>query len=504
MHDIFLSYSSQDRDRVRPLYDALKQQGWTVFWDHATIQTGAKWQEIITEELNACGCVMVVWTQNSLKSDYVLDEARHAKSREVLLPLSLDDTKPPLGFGGVQTLDITDWDGKTDHPKFAAISRPLLDKMRQATQKRLTEFKQQQADLAETQKQLAQQRDELDKQARAAQQVEADFAQQRADLEKQQAEWATKMAQGESELAPKLAAAELRARDLDAQLTAAREQARLAAQHAAEAETRLAAESAANQAAQQQLAEQKRQAETLQANLSAQLSALQSQHEQALQQAQQAQQTAEAQQRAAEQARQTAEDKLRTAQQSQQTECVQLNQQIADQQRELTALRQQSPKVVEVEKVVEKIVLKPVGGTRGTVLGALGGMVLAAVVAGVMWPSKPVETPARVQNSAQQPSAQAVTPPAAPPQPSVLEQAKAQLKGNDKAQYAEAVHTLEKLDTLDADGMWLLAVSYEKTDIPNLSQNYATACHWYQQAAQAGHAKARTRLNLLKSHQLCK
>ncbi|MFY9259421.1 MAG: TIR domain-containing protein [Gallionella sp.] len=324
MYDIFLSYSTADRERVRPLYDALKQQGWTVFWDHASIQMGAKWQKIITEELNACGCVMVVWTQNSLKSDYVLDESRHAKQREVLLPLSFDDTKPPLGFGGVQTLDITDWDNKTDHPKFAAISRPLLDKMRQATQKRLVEFKQRETELIQTQNQLNQQRDEL--------------------------------AQGAEDFATKLAAAEQRAKALDAQLTAARDQARLAEQRAAAAEKSLAIANTSNQSAQQQLAQQQSEAQVQQIKLTRQQIELKQKQERI----------------------EHMEQALHAAELAQQSCVAQFKQKISAQQLELARLHKRAP------EEVENIVVKEVRSPKDKLIGVVFGGVLVAAAWGVM------------------------------------------------------------------------------------------------------------------------
>ena len=33
MSDIFLSYASEDRERVRPVAEALGRQGWEVWWD---------------------------------------------------------------------------------------------------------------------------------------------------------------------------------------------------------------------------------------------------------------------------------------------------------------------------------------------------------------------------------------------------------------------------------------------------------------------------------------
>ena len=39
MGDIFISYAREDRNRIKPLAEALEKQGWSVFWDR-TIPAG--------------------------------------------------------------------------------------------------------------------------------------------------------------------------------------------------------------------------------------------------------------------------------------------------------------------------------------------------------------------------------------------------------------------------------------------------------------------------------
>ena len=55
MNDIFISYASEDRERVRPLAEALSRQGWSVWWDR-DISTGQRFHRVIDEEL--------AWQQN--------------------------------------------------------------------------------------------------------------------------------------------------------------------------------------------------------------------------------------------------------------------------------------------------------------------------------------------------------------------------------------------------------------------------------------------------------
>src|SRR5262245_23714697 len=115
MADIFLSYARIDRDKVRGLVPILEAQGWSVFWD-ATIEPGQRWDKLIATELEAARCVVVVWTQASVLSDWVKDEATRGREREVLVPISLDGTRPPLGFRHVQNESIGDWSSPATEP----------------------------------------------------------------------------------------------------------------------------------------------------------------------------------------------------------------------------------------------------------------------------------------------------------------------------------------------------------------------------------------------------
>ena len=70
MSDIFLSYASQDRERVKPIVEALALQGWSVWWDRK-IPFGKTFDQIIEEALDAAYCVVVVWSRNSVISEWV-------------------------------------------------------------------------------------------------------------------------------------------------------------------------------------------------------------------------------------------------------------------------------------------------------------------------------------------------------------------------------------------------------------------------------------------------
>ena len=106
MADIFISYAREDKARVKPLVDALEQQGWSVFWDRR-IRAGQKFSIVIENELQNARCAIVVWSEHSLDSDWVHDEATEAKGREIILPVILDAIKPPMGFRRIHAADLS-------------------------------------------------------------------------------------------------------------------------------------------------------------------------------------------------------------------------------------------------------------------------------------------------------------------------------------------------------------------------------------------------------------
>jgi hypothetical protein len=120
MSDIFVSYASEERDRVLPLVNALEKTGWSVFWDR-TIPAGKTWRQVIGSEIRACRSVLVVWTEHSIASEWVLEEAETGKRRGILIPVLLDNVEPPFGFGNIQAANLSAWKGDTSTRAFTHL-----------------------------------------------------------------------------------------------------------------------------------------------------------------------------------------------------------------------------------------------------------------------------------------------------------------------------------------------------------------------------------------------
>ena len=120
MADIFISYAREDRTRVQPLAAALSAHGWTVWWDRQ-IQAGKSFDQVIAEALAGARCVLAVWSRHSVTSDWVREEADEGRRRGILIPLVIDDVRPPLGFGRIQTIELKQWDGDQSSDAFRTL-----------------------------------------------------------------------------------------------------------------------------------------------------------------------------------------------------------------------------------------------------------------------------------------------------------------------------------------------------------------------------------------------
>jgi len=103
--DVFISYARTDRDYAHGLAEALRAKGLNVWWDWDLIG-GEDFRHRIRKVIDDTSRVLVLWSQASVASHFVIDEASEAKRQGKLVPLSIDGSMPPFGFGGIHTVEI--------------------------------------------------------------------------------------------------------------------------------------------------------------------------------------------------------------------------------------------------------------------------------------------------------------------------------------------------------------------------------------------------------------
>ncbi|MCZ6871186.1 MAG: TIR domain-containing protein [Gammaproteobacteria bacterium] len=126
MADVFISYSSEDRDRLAPLAAVLEQAGYSIWWDQQ-LRGGAVYSDEIEKELLVAKAVIVAWSKQSVASRWVKDEAAHASTHDKLIPICLDDVNLPIGFGQFHKIDFARWDGAPDAPEVQRLLESLAN-----------------------------------------------------------------------------------------------------------------------------------------------------------------------------------------------------------------------------------------------------------------------------------------------------------------------------------------------------------------------------------------
>ncbi|MGD9982126.1 MAG: toll/interleukin-1 receptor domain-containing protein, partial [Hyphomonadaceae bacterium] len=129
MADVFLSYSREDAARAEQVAKGLQAAGLQVFWD-TEIPPGTTWADYIESKLNQCKALIVLWSEHSTKSQWVREEARMGRDKGVLIPVMIDNSQPPFGFGEVQAANLATWNGEADHPNW----RRFVDAVMSVTQ----------------------------------------------------------------------------------------------------------------------------------------------------------------------------------------------------------------------------------------------------------------------------------------------------------------------------------------------------------------------------------
>ncbi len=123
--DVFLSYASADRSRALQVAKALEASGLSVWWDR-NISAGQTFDEVIERELESARTVVVLWSNVSVASEWVKNEAARAAERGVLVPAVIDQVKLPLEFRRRQTADLSAWRGDVSEEGFTALLTGIM------------------------------------------------------------------------------------------------------------------------------------------------------------------------------------------------------------------------------------------------------------------------------------------------------------------------------------------------------------------------------------------
>jgi len=110
MKHIFISYSSKDRSKTKKLAEILESKDLKVWWDK-NLKPGKAFDTSISKALDNAYCIVVLWSPNSIQSNWVLEEAYEGLERDILVPTMIANTKVPFGYRRIQYVDLSKWRG---------------------------------------------------------------------------------------------------------------------------------------------------------------------------------------------------------------------------------------------------------------------------------------------------------------------------------------------------------------------------------------------------------
>jgi adenylate cyclase len=115
MPDIFISYSSKDREQAQLLTELLASAGLSVWIDQAGIEAATSWSEEIVNALDGCKAFIVMLSPSSIESKNVVREVALAfEKNKKILPLDLEPVSLPASMqyhlAGLQRTSMTNID----------------------------------------------------------------------------------------------------------------------------------------------------------------------------------------------------------------------------------------------------------------------------------------------------------------------------------------------------------------------------------------------------------
>ena len=114
MADVFVSYARPDEPQAQRVAEALRAVGYRV-WRDDELPAHRAYADVIQERLSTAQAVVVLWSAEAAKSQWVRAEAEWARTGGTLVQAVIDGTIPPLPFNQIQCADLSGWRGNRKH-----------------------------------------------------------------------------------------------------------------------------------------------------------------------------------------------------------------------------------------------------------------------------------------------------------------------------------------------------------------------------------------------------
>ncbi len=126
MTEVFLSYARSSAKLAGQVVDALRALGYQV-WRDDELPAHRAYGDVIEERLAAAKAVLVIWSADATRSEWVRSEANAAREARKLVQLSIDGAKLPMPFDQIQCADLNGWQGDTQMPGWRTVIASIAE-----------------------------------------------------------------------------------------------------------------------------------------------------------------------------------------------------------------------------------------------------------------------------------------------------------------------------------------------------------------------------------------
>src|SRR5258708_11851078 len=126
MADVFISYARSTAKHAQAVAEALRALGYSV-WRDDDLPSHRAYADVIQEQLGSAKAVVVIWSAEAVKSQWVRSEADRARGENKLVQLCVDQARLPMPFDQIQCADLAGWLGDPNAPGWRGVIAGIGD-----------------------------------------------------------------------------------------------------------------------------------------------------------------------------------------------------------------------------------------------------------------------------------------------------------------------------------------------------------------------------------------
>ena len=126
MSDLFISYARSTASQAQRVAEALRALGYGV-WRDDELPAHRAYADVIEERLQAAKAVVVIWSAEAVKSEWVRSEADRARADHKLVQLTVEACRLPMPFDQIQCADLAGWTGDAAEHEWRKVVASIGD-----------------------------------------------------------------------------------------------------------------------------------------------------------------------------------------------------------------------------------------------------------------------------------------------------------------------------------------------------------------------------------------